>query len=142
VDITVHEKLAFGNLKEVHRASGGPWGGTFVDSEFIKLLSDIVGGPVMADFMKKEKFEYLELMRQFETVKREVGLQRSKPVRIQLPFGLNETCERIVRKDFRELVKRSKNDKLITFIGDKMEIDVTLVQGYNILPLFYIKSRS
>ena len=106
-----------------------------MNSEFIKLLSDIVGGPVMADFMKKEKLDYLDLMRHFETVKRNVGLQTSKPVRIQLPLGLNETCERMVRKDFRELVKRSRNDKLITFIVDKMEIDVTLMQGYNILPL-------
>ena len=100
-----------------------------MDSEFIKLLSDIVGGPVMADFMKKMKFDYLELMRDFESVKRNVGLKTSEPVKIRLPVSLNDTCERMVHKDFKEMVKRTKNNKLITFIGDKMKIDATLVKG-------------
>ena len=43
-DITVHEKLKDGNLREVHRACGGPWGGTAVDKNFVELLSSIVGG--------------------------------------------------------------------------------------------------
>ena len=132
----MHEKLASGKLKEVHRASGGPWGGTFVDSEFVKLLSDIVGGPVMADFMRKEKFDYLELMRHFESVKRNVGLRTSELVKIHLPVSLNETCLRVVRKDFKELVKRAKKDKLITFIGDKIKIDPTLVKGTSILSMY------
>jgi len=39
VDVSVHEKNIDGTLKELHRASGGPWGGTLVDDNFIARLS-------------------------------------------------------------------------------------------------------
>ena len=73
-DITVHEKIANGKLKEVKRASGGPWGGTAIDGAFIKLLGDIVGGPIFATFMKDQSYDYLDFMRDFETVKRNLKL--------------------------------------------------------------------
>jgi hypothetical protein len=43
VDITVHEVTDNGNLKELHKASGGAWGGTKVDETFEEFLSSIVG---------------------------------------------------------------------------------------------------
>lgn len=50
-DITVHEKLQDGKLREVHRACGGPWGGAAVDSYFIQLLTSIVSPLGMSEFM-------------------------------------------------------------------------------------------
>jgi hypothetical protein len=35
-DISVHEKLIDCSLKELHKASGGPWGGTVVDDNFLE----------------------------------------------------------------------------------------------------------
>ena len=43
VDITVHEVMSNGNLKEIHAASGGAWGGTKVDDAYEKFLIDIMG---------------------------------------------------------------------------------------------------
>ncbi|XP_052816700.1 heat shock 70 kDa protein 12A-like [Mya arenaria] len=128
-DITVHEKVSSGKLKEVHRASGGPWGGTFVDSEFITLLSNIVGGPVFAAFMKQQRYDYLELMREFESVKRNVGLNSTDAVKMKIPVSLSETCEKVVHKDFKELVKIARKDKHITFVGDKAKFDANLMKG-------------
>jgi hypothetical protein len=34
VDITAHEVRSDKSLKEIHRATGGPWGGTKVDDAF------------------------------------------------------------------------------------------------------------
>ncbi|KAL3879860.1 hypothetical protein ACJMK2_032139 [Sinanodonta woodiana] len=34
IDITVHEVLSDGKLKELHKASGGAWGGTQVDEAY------------------------------------------------------------------------------------------------------------
>ncbi|KAH3771777.1 hypothetical protein DPMN_173106 [Dreissena polymorpha] len=128
-DITVHEKVAAGNLKEVHRASGGPWGGTFVDSEFIQLISSIVGGPTMAAFMKEQKYDYLELMREFEAVKRKIGLGTKDTINMKLPVSLNETCQKVVKKDLKQLIKNAGKDKQITFVSDKAKFDAKLLQG-------------
>jgi hypothetical protein len=43
IDITIHEVLRTGNLKELHKASGGAWGGTKVDEAFEAFLSEIIG---------------------------------------------------------------------------------------------------
>ena len=34
VDITVHEVTSSGGLKEMYAATGGDWGGTYVDKAF------------------------------------------------------------------------------------------------------------
>jgi hypothetical protein len=43
VDITIHEVVEDGKLKELNYASGGAWGGTSVDAEFENFLRSIVG---------------------------------------------------------------------------------------------------
>ncbi|WAQ95250.1 HS12A-like protein, partial [Mya arenaria] len=43
VDITVHEVLANGGLRELHKASGGAWGGTKVDEAYEKFLDEVTG---------------------------------------------------------------------------------------------------
>lgn len=125
----MHEKVSAGKLKEVHRASGGPWGGTAVDGAFLRLLSDIVGGPVMAAFMRDQKYDYLELMREFESVKRNVGLNTTDPIRMKIPVTLSETCHSVVKKDFKTLVKVARKDKQITFVGDKAKFDADLMKN-------------
>ncbi|WAR14061.1 HS12B-like protein [Mya arenaria] len=34
-DISVHERKPDGTLKEIHKASGGPWGGIYVDENYM-----------------------------------------------------------------------------------------------------------
>lgn len=128
-DITVHKKIANGKLKEMKRASGGPWGGTAIDGAFIKLLGDIIGGPVFAAFMKEQSYDYLDFMRDFETVKRNLKLDSTDSVNIKLPASLHDTCRNMMGKDFKQLVKDAKKDKLITFVGDKMKIDPDTAKG-------------
>ena len=128
-DITVHQKVANGKLKEVKRASGGPWGGTAVDGAFIKLLGDTMGGPVFAAFMKEQCYDYLDFMRDFETVKRNLKLNTKDLVNIKLPVSLHETCRKCMKKDFKQLVKDARKDRQISFTGDKMRMDPDLAKG-------------
>lgn len=41
-DITIHEKTSSGKLLEIHRASGGAWGGCRVDKAFLGMLAKLV----------------------------------------------------------------------------------------------------
>lgn len=43
VDITVHEVMDGGKLNELHKASGGAWGGTKVDESFRQFIIKLVG---------------------------------------------------------------------------------------------------
>ncbi|XP_060601655.1 heat shock 70 kDa protein 12B-like [Ruditapes philippinarum] len=128
-DITVHEKVENGKLKEVYQASGGPWGGTSVDAAYIALISRIIGGPVFAKFMKEQTFDYLDMMRDFESVKRNVSLSTTDDVKMKMPVSLSETCSSARNKDFKTLVKEAREDKNITFIGDKAKFKPVLMQN-------------
>jgi len=43
IDITVHEVIGDGKLKELNYASGGAWGGTRVDEKYEEFLHRVFG---------------------------------------------------------------------------------------------------
>jgi hypothetical protein len=43
VDVTAHQIMPDGILKEIHQATGGDWGGTKVDQAFENFLCEITG---------------------------------------------------------------------------------------------------
>ncbi|XP_035679344.1 heat shock 70 kDa protein 12A-like [Branchiostoma floridae] len=72
VDVTVHEIRDDGSVRELHRPTGGPWGGTNVDSNFSDLLDRIFGEEFMNDYRNKFPQENVQLMADFEMKKRSV----------------------------------------------------------------------
>ncbi|KAK3604537.1 hypothetical protein CHS0354_000358 [Potamilus streckersoni] len=127
-DITVHEKLEGGKLKEVAKASGGPWGETAVDAAFFKLLTDIVGNPVMTTFQKELKFDYLELFREFEYAKRSLTATTKDMLTIRLPPSLLELCEATKKCTFEKCVEKSAFSTQIKLMSYKMRLDPELVR--------------
>ncbi|XP_076076072.1 heat shock 70 kDa protein 12A-like [Mytilus galloprovincialis] len=127
-DITVHEKMLGGHLKELCRATGGDCGGTCVDAEYIQLLIKIVGAPILK-IMKQEYLEsYLDLLRDFETTKRTIK-PGSKKVRIVIPFStLNTLCEMHLKENFRSVIKSSSFSDSIVIRGDKVHIDANVLR--------------
>lgn len=130
-DITVHEKLSDGNLREVHRACGGPWGGTSVDANFINLLGNIIGSNAMTFFMNTHRGDYHDLMKEFEITKRSIELESEKPVNIKLPFTMFETVKnpRFKGKDFKTALAESVYAKDIKVIGDKIKMSADLARS-------------
>jgi hypothetical protein len=57
-DITVHEKLSNGRLKELCRASGDDCGGTSVDNAFYRIFVKLVGAP-MVIFFRCSTFHFI-----------------------------------------------------------------------------------
>ncbi|XP_052816703.1 heat shock 70 kDa protein 12A-like [Mya arenaria] len=127
-DITVHEKLADNKVKEVHQATGGPWGGTAVDHAFWQLLVAIVGNPTMSRFRREQTYDHLELLKEFECVKRTLGSKEGEWYTIKLPASLNDACKEDHEETFKELAEQSLYKDNLTFIGDKMRVKVSLVE--------------
>ncbi|CAC5381840.1 unnamed protein product [Mytilus coruscus] len=72
IDITVSEVLATGQLREIYNATGGPWGGNYINDQIIKTLKEVIGWSVMGRFKSDDFDEYLELLRDVEQRKRSV----------------------------------------------------------------------
>ncbi|CAF0792093.1 unnamed protein product [Rotaria sp. Silwood1] len=101
VDITVHElDNKMGTLKELYKATGGPYGSVEitsfhlcillfkgVDQEFEKLMTTIFGVEIMEEFKLKRPAGYVDLMIAFEARKRTASPFKNNPLNISLPFS-------------------------------------------------------
>jgi len=61
VDITVHEVTSTGKLREMHKATGGSWGGTSIDKAYFGFMESIFGSESMTIFQKDHLEEYLDM---------------------------------------------------------------------------------
>lgn len=69
VDITAHEVLDDGGLRELHHASGGYFGGTCVNEEIMAFLKRIFGGPLLKELQNDYPDDYFEMMKTIEQKK-------------------------------------------------------------------------
>uniref|UniRef100_A0A8C7EBM5 Heat shock 70 kDa protein 12A-like n=1 Tax=Nothoprocta perdicaria TaxID=30464 RepID=A0A8C7EBM5_NOTPE len=69
IDITVHEIQENHHLKELHKASGGGWGGNTVDEHLIAFLKEIFGDDIWDEYVKSYPGELQEMMYNFNLQK-------------------------------------------------------------------------
>ncbi|XP_052083292.1 heat shock 70 kDa protein 12B-like isoform X4 [Mytilus californianus] len=124
-DITVHEKLEDGKLEELCQATGDACGGTSIDNEFLQLMVKIVGAPLMNSLAKNDPVAYLDLFREFETVKRKTKPTQSAKINFTVPFvALNTLCEKELGETFPHAVSSCSLKDKISLRGDKLRFDV------------------
>ncbi|WAR31337.1 HS12B-like protein [Mya arenaria] len=87
-DISVHERNEDGTLREIHRASGGNWGGTNVDAKFIELLQDLFGREILHAWKRDNQDDYMELLRTFEAEKLAFGPDLDTKLTLEVPESL------------------------------------------------------
>ncbi|XP_045204106.2 heat shock 70 kDa protein 12A-like [Mercenaria mercenaria] len=126
VDITVHEVMEDGKLKELHKASGGAWGGTKVDEAFRQFIIKLVGGPVVKKFQDKHMEDYLEIFRDFEIKKRDIGPTRNGKITIRMPISLMELFEQYTDETLKEAIPQTSFADQLSITGDKMRCDASV----------------
>ena len=85
VDVTVHAVGEDKKVRELHHATGGAWGGTYVDKNFVRLLKRIFGKALIKEFQSDYPCDWVDLVSvNFESAKRTAAVGES--VRVQLPF--------------------------------------------------------
>ncbi|XP_042289430.1 heat shock 70 kDa protein 12A isoform X1 [Thunnus albacares] len=121
VDLTVHQiRLPEGHLKELYKASGGPYGSIGIDYEFEKLLCQIFGQDFIDQFKIKRPAAWVDLMIAFESRKRAAAPDRTNPLNINLPFSFidyykkfrGHSVEHALRKSNVDFVKWSSQGML------------------------------
>ncbi|KAL3879884.1 hypothetical protein ACJMK2_032160 [Sinanodonta woodiana] len=128
IDITVHEVLSDGKLKELHKASGGAWGGTQVDKAYKKFLISLFGKPVFHRFKVENKEDYLDMFREFEIKKREIAPDNDNKATIRLPSSLKEIFEDESSEDLRTTIMQTKYANDVSLKGDKLRINASVIK--------------
>ncbi|KAL3879601.1 hypothetical protein ACJMK2_031889 [Sinanodonta woodiana] len=128
IDITVHEVLSDGTLKELHKASGGAWGGTQVDEAYRQVLISLVGNPVFHRFQVENKEDYLDIFREFEIRKRDIAPDNDNKVTIRLPSSLTEIFEETSGADLRKAIMQTKYANEVSFTRDKLRISASVMK--------------
>ncbi|KAL3885516.1 hypothetical protein ACJMK2_025569 [Sinanodonta woodiana] len=130
VDITVHKVLEGGKLQELHKASGGAWGGTQVDDAFKQFIIGIVGSRVYLNFFKRNMDDYLDFFREFEIKKRDVEPHSNSRFILRCPYSLKEMFENDSGEDLQDAVGHTKYANEIHFTKDKLKIEAVLMKQF------------
>ena len=128
VDIVAHEIEESGGVKELYPACGGDWGGTLVDKAFIDYISSCLGEKVFNRFRQEEKYDYMDVMREFENKKRSMVPEsdENKKLIFRVPVALHT-----IYKD--EQNKKSESTLMTEYIdlkGDKMRLSYGTVLNF------------
>ena len=70
LDVTVHEMQGDGTIKEIHKVTGGPYGGMYVNQQFESLLEELFTAQKLQTYRKQFPSDWLSLMNEFEGKKR------------------------------------------------------------------------
>nr|DBA29543.1 TPA: hypothetical protein GDO54_009765 [Pyxicephalus adspersus] len=121
MDLTVHQiEQSQGTLKELYKASGGPYGSVGVDLAFEQMLCKIFSEDFIQTFKVKRPAAWVDLMIAFEARKRTAAPQRSNHLNISLPFSFidfyrrhkGHNVETALRKSSVNFVKWSSQGML------------------------------
>jgi len=107
VDITFHERLQNGKLKELYKANGDNSGGTKVDQLFEDYLSKMFTKQVIDAVKDEHPSEWLEMLREFDANKRSLSDLDEQSL-IKLKPSLHETYEEIKKTTLVGAFKRGE----------------------------------
>nr|XP_022295601.1 heat shock 70 kDa protein 12A-like isoform X2 [Crassostrea virginica] len=127
VDITVHKSTEDQNLEEVMSATGGPFGGTTVDTAFEKLLEIIGSKDILSTFKKLYMEDYLLMSNEFEAKKRDDG---DHTVRITIPLVFETLIKRNRKQTIVTILEKSEYKELVTYKNKKLCIQPSLFKSF------------
>ncbi|XP_060596203.1 heat shock 70 kDa protein 12B-like [Ruditapes philippinarum] len=128
-DISVHEKQIDDTLKELHKASGGPWGGTVVDNNYLEWLTKIFGNTTMQRFKNEQMEDYFQLLRDFEIKKRGIGPESKGKITFRLSASMKELYqEESNRVPLEEKIDQLGLSGMVTLTSDKMRVEVSVIK--------------
>ncbi|KAK3603238.1 hypothetical protein CHS0354_007568 [Potamilus streckersoni] len=130
VDITVHEVVGGGKLKELHKATGGAWGGIAVDGAFKQFIIKLVGEPIFHKFSKENTMDLLDLLRGFEVKKREMQLMKESITTFRIPVSLIKLYEKETGKVLKESIGKSEYSEKLKLLNDRLKVDSAITRGF------------
>lgn len=122
IDITAHKVMKNGYVEELIKATGGNWGGTSVDDEFMDFVKCLLGESVYNDIKKKTPNALFEACREFEMSKRAIKPNSDVKFSVRIPHVLGERYRKVNTKSTKVVTTRDKQQISVTFTGDKLRM--------------------
>ena len=132
--MTVHAIQEDGNIKEIHKATGGPYGGIMVNQQFEALLDEFFGAHELQEYRKQHPSDWLCLMNEFEGKKRgERVLDTKVMTNIRLPRSFvslaNQSRSRAMARYGEKEIKLKNNEYLSLSSGVMKQLFAPVVEG-------------
>ncbi|XP_052218017.1 heat shock 70 kDa protein 12A-like [Dreissena polymorpha] len=129
-DISIHEKQSDGSLKNIHAPSGGPWGGIYVDANFIAFMTELFGTIAINALQRKDMYDYFDMIRDFEVKKRKFGFDSQTDITFRIPMVLKEILyeQHQSLSDRLESLKYGK--RVFTRGRDKIGVDSSIMHSW------------
>lgn len=137
-DIYVHEKLSDQTIKELYKASGGPWGGNIVDNNYLEWLTQFFGQRTMQRFKEERMVDYFDLLRNFETKKRTVNSKTDGKVSFKFYKYLRKIYEEVEDKDLLEQLFNPEVSKDVSLNDEELCIDASIVKSWFDVPVMNV----
>ncbi|XP_067415155.1 heat shock 70 kDa protein 12A-like [Emydura macquarii macquarii] len=96
IDITVHEIQKNRSLRELHKASGGGWGGNRVDENFREFLKEIFQEGVWDEYAQNHPTECHQMMYNF-------GLQKSSSTREEVYIHCYNNLTKVAERKQKDI---------------------------------------
>lgn len=134
IDITTHQVMEDGNVKELIKATGGNWGGTRVDEEYIDFVKCLIGETATQDIIKNAPNVFFEVCREFESAKRTIKPKSDLKFNVRIPTQIGETYMRTHHgkdlKSVESVTNKSKKQIKISFTGDRLRLASSDAEGF------------
>ncbi|XP_053400546.1 heat shock 70 kDa protein 12A-like [Mercenaria mercenaria] len=130
IDITVHQVIVDGKLRELHKASGGAWGGTEVDKAYEQFIASIAGKETFQVFKEEHMDDYIDLLRTFEVKKRDISPQQSTKVTFRIPPSLAETILEATDLTIKERILSSEYRDQVSYQSGKLRVDADVTRTF------------
>ena len=116
------------NIKEIHKASGGGWGGIMVDQAYEEFLIEILGKDVYSTFTTNETDDYIDLWRQFEVKKKTIDPDMTGKVIMKFPASLRDLYEKGSGLSLETGIKETKYASECELRRDKFIMNSSVVK--------------
>lgn len=131
-------------MEELYPATGGPLGGTSVDSEYEKIFEEIAGKDILKSFAKESMEDYLAMLRDFEAKKRDSsganksessganksdGPAQEPKVRIVIPLKLDKYIKKKIPGGISKALQMSNYKGSITYNNYKLCLKLPIFQN-------------
>ena len=117
IDVTIHEMLEDGRVRELYKATGGPWGGDKVNEAFIEYLCDILSKEVVDAMKRKCPSEFVAMMHDLEKIKRKIsiwyaGNNKTETVRLEFKQCFRDIYKEIMCCEIENAFYNRPNNKI------------------------------
>ena len=94
------------------------------------MIVKILGAPLITLLKQEDPTAYLDLLREFETVKRRIQTDTTRKVNVTIPCAtINSLCESHQSESLSSMIQSSPFASNIALRGDKMRVDADIMKS-------------